>query len=64
MVALYVALWRGGREYSRDLNASIMHEVVLRYANMNYLTSSADLLLHHLVSMHRLTVSSILRPFL
>lgn len=39
----YVSLLRlrGG-----DLNVSIMHEVVLRYANMNYLTSQADLLLH------------------
>lgn len=30
---------------SQDLNVSIIHEVVLRYANMNYLTSRADLLL-------------------
>lgn len=31
---------------SQDLNVSIIHEVVLRYANMNYLTSRADPLLH------------------
>lgn len=37
----YVSL-AGSGQY---LNASIIHEVVLRYANMNYLTSQADLLL-------------------
>lgn len=40
----YVSLLREAGS-SQDLNVSIMHEVVLRYANMNYLTSRADLLL-------------------
>lgn len=44
----YVSLWVS----SQDLNALIIHKVVLRYANMNYLTSRADLLL-------RLTLSSV-----
>lgn len=45
--ALCIAMfhcWERGRS-SQDLNVSIIHEVVLRYANMNYLTSRADLLL-------------------
>lgn len=40
----YVSLWREAGS-SQDLNVSIIHEVVLRYANMNYLTSRADPLL-------------------
>lgn len=40
----YVTLLRESGS-SQDLNVSIIHEVVLRYANMNYLTSQADLLL-------------------
>lgn len=48
---------------SQDLNVLIIHEVVLRYANMNYLTSEADLLLCitlSSVSVYPLILSSVL----
>lgn len=48
LVALCIAIFRcreREERSSQDLNVLIIHEVVLRYANMNYLTSRADLLL-------------------
>lgn len=61
--------WEREAGSSQDLNAWIIHEVVFRYANMNYLTSRVGLFLHppssssvsvHLVSIltHWLKISS------
>lgn len=62
LVALCIAMLRL-REAgsSQDLHASIIYKVVLRYANMNYLTSRPASLS---LSLYRSTLLSILTPFL